>query len=153
MIRLIFSLILIISFSNAKYDIEKSRNLFSVKIYNSDFEKSLVNLKDELMYRGFTIVYELNLGKTTNEYSKLLKKRISLKKGINIGVCKSSFTFEMVEENFHNINYCPLAISVYQENPKTTYISYKYYRSFQFGDKISDKINSTLEDIILKSLD
>lgn len=154
MIKIFFSIFLFVSFLNAKYDIEKSRNLFSVKIENSDFEKDLANLKDELIFRGFKIIYELNLGKTTNEYSKLLKREISLDKGINIGVCKSSFTFQMVEENFHNINYCPLALSIYQKkDDKTTYISYKYYRHFNYGDKIADKINATLEEIIINSIE
>lgn len=153
MIKIFFLIFSLISIGNANYEIKKDRNLFSVKITNSNFEKDLLNLKDELIFRGFKIVYELDLGKNTNEIAALLEEEISLKKGINIGVCKSSFTFKMVKENFQNINYCPLAISIYQKNKDVTYISYKFYKSFKFGDKMADEINSTLEDIILKSLD
>lgn len=148
-------LLLLFSFLslNAEYTIEKNRNLFLVKISDSSFEKDLVYLKDELTYRGFKIVYELDMAKGNKEIAKLLNKVPTLEKGINLGVCKSSFTFQMQEENYHNINYCPLSISVYSPDNINTYISYKYYKSFEFGDKIADKINDTLKDIILESLD
>ncbi|WP_428027166.1 hypothetical protein [Arcobacter sp.] len=151
--KVVFLFLLFMNFLNAKYEIEKNKNLFLVKIFNSSFEKDLVNLKDEINYEGFTIVYELNLAKATNEVATFLGEKGVLKKGINLGICKSSFTLEMVKENFNNINYCPLAISIYTLDNATTYISYKYYRYFKFGDKIADKINKTLENLIIKSLD
>ena len=156
MIKILFLLIFSFLFLNAQYKVEKNRNLFLVKITDSHFEKDLSYLKDELTFRGFKIIYELDMAKGNKEIAKILKKPEALYKGVNLGVCKSSFTFEMLEENPHNINYCPLAISVYSpniKNDKTTYISYKYYKSFKFGDKIADKINNSLENIILESLD
>lgn len=151
--KTLFLFLLFISSLTAQYEIVKNKNLFLVQITNSDFEKDLINLKDEINYEGFTLVYELNLAKSTNEVASILKKEKVLKQGINLGICKSSFTLEMVEENFHNINYCPLGISIYTLDENTTYISYKYYKSFRFGDKIADKINKKLEELILNSLE
>lgn len=151
--RILFLLIFSFLSLKADYTIEKNRNLFLVKINDSSFEKHLAYLKDELTYRGFKIVYELDMAKGNKEIAKLLDKEPTLEKGINLGLCKSSFTFQMQEENYHNINYCPLAISVYSPDNINTYISYKYYKSFKFGDKIADKINDVLKDIILESLD
>jgi hypothetical protein len=59
----------------------------------------------------------------------------------------------MVEENFHNINYCPLGLSVYQNKNNEIFISYKNYKAFKNGDKIADKINDVLKSLIIKSLD
>jgi uncharacterized protein (DUF302 family) len=59
----------------------------------------------------------------------------------------------MVEENFHNINYCPLSLSVYQNKNNEIFISYKKYKSLKNGDKIADKINDVLKSLIIKSLD
>ncbi len=151
--KIFFLFSLVFCFLNADYKIIENKNLFLVEITNSNFEKDLVNLKDEINYEGFTIVYELNLAKATNEVATFLKEKGVLKKGINLGICKSSFTLQMLKENFNNINYCPLAISIYTLDNATTYISYKYYRYFKFGDKIADKINKTLENLIIKSLD
>ena len=149
--KALFLTIFLYSFLSANYEILKNENLFLVKVNNKSFEESLLNLKDELNFQGFTIVYELNLAKATNEVASLLEKKGVLEKGINIGICKSSFTLEMVEENFHNINYCPLAISVYKKD-EINYISYKFYKPFKADDKIADKINMTLKDLIIKSL-
>ena len=151
--KILFLFLLFISSLTAQYEIIKNKNLFLVRITNLDFEKNLLNLKDEINFQGFSIVYELNLAKSTNDVASILKKEKVLKQGINLGICKSSFTLEMVEENSHNINYCPLGISIYTIDENTTYISYKYYKSFKFGDKIADKINEKLEELILNSLE
>lgn len=151
--KIFFLLIFSFLSLNAEYIIEKNQNLFLIKISDSSFEKDLSYLKDELTFRGFKIVYELDMAKGNKEIAKLLKKTEALYKGVNLGVCKSSFTFQMLEENYHNINYCPLSISIYNPNNKNTYISFKYYKSFKDGDKIANKINNILESIILESLD
>lgn len=140
------------SFLKANYEIIKNENLFLVKTLNKSFQENLLNLKDEINFQGFTIVYELNLAKTTNELASLLEKKGALKEGINLGICKSSFTLEMVEENFNNINYCPLAISIYKKDNEN-FISYKKYKSFKNGDKIADKINEVLKSLIIKSVE
>ena len=141
------------SFLKANYEIIENENLFLVKTENKSFQENLLNLKDEINFQGFTIVYELNLAKTTNELATLLEKKGVLKEGINLGICKSSFTLQMVEENFNNINYCPLGISVYQNSKNENFISYKKYKTYKSGDKIADKINEVLKGLILKSLD
>ncbi|PLY07969.1 MAG: hypothetical protein C0625_03200 [Arcobacter sp.] len=151
--KLFFLFLGIFSFSNAEYQIERNKNLFIVKVSNTSFENSLLNLKDELTFNGFTIVYELDMAKSTNTVAKLLERKTSLEKGINIGICKSSFTFKMVSENFLNINYCPLAISIYSQNKNTTFISFKYYKTFKFGDKIAEEINETLKTLIIDSIE
>lgn len=152
MIKTIFIFLISISFLNAEYKIEKNKNLFLVKT-DTTFSQTLLSLKDELIFNGFSIVYELDMAKSTNGVAEILETKGILEKGINIGICKSSFTFEMVSENFHNINYCPLSISVYAIDKKDTFIAFKYYKSVKFGDKIADKINDTLETLILESLD
>ena len=141
------------SFLKANYEIIENENLFLVKTENKSFQENLLNLKDEINFQGFTIVYELNLAKTTNELATILEKKGVLKEGINLGICKSSFTLQMVEENFNNINYCPLGISVYQNSKNENFISYKKYKTYKSGDKIADKINEVLKGLILKSLD
>ena len=151
--KIFFLFSLLLCFLNADYKIIENKNLFLVEVTNSSFEKDLVDLKDEINYEGFTIVYELNLAKATNELATFLKEKGVLKKGINLGICKSSFTLQMVKENFNNINYCPLAISIYKKDKNKTYISYKFYKTFKDNDKIANKINEKLKNLILNSLE
>ena len=140
-------------FLKADYEVINNENLFVVKVNKANFDELLLRLKDEINFEGFTTVYELNLAKATNEVAVLLEKKGVLKDGINLGICKSSFTLQMVEENFNNINYCPLGLSVYQNSKNENFISYKKYKAFKSGDKIADKINERLKSLILKSLD
>lgn len=153
MIKILLSLFLLCSFLKANYEIIENENIFIIKTDNRTFQENLLNLKDEINFEGFTIVYELNLAKSTNEVAVLLEKKGVLKEGINLGICKSSFTLQMVEENFNNINYCPLGISVYQNSKNENFISYKKYKAFKNGDKIAEKINEVLKNLIIKSLD
>ena len=153
MIKILLSLFLLFSFSKASYEIVENENIFMIKINNGNFQENLLKLKDEINFDGFIIVYELNLAKSTNEVAILLEKNGVLKEGINLGICKSSFTLQMVEENFNNINYCPLGISVYQNKNNEIFISYKKYKALKNGDKIALKINEILKSLIIKSLD
>jgi uncharacterized protein (DUF302 family) len=153
MIKILLSLFLLFSFSKASYEIVENENIFMIKMNNGNFQENLLKLKDEINFEGFTIVYELNLAKSTNEVAVLLEKNGVLKEGINLGICKSSFTLQMVEENINNINYCPLGLSVYQNKNNEIFISYKKYKAFKSGDKIALKINKVLKDLIFKSLD
>ena len=153
MIKILLSFFLLFSFSKANYEVVENENIFMIKMNNGNFQENLLKLKDEINFEGFVIVYELNLAKSTNEVAVLLEKNAVLKNGINLGICKSSFTFEMVEENFHNINYCPLGLSVYQNKNNEIFISYKKYKAFKNGDKIAHKINEVLKSLIIQSLD
>jgi uncharacterized protein (DUF302 family) len=153
MIKILLSLFLLFSFSKASYEIVENENIFMIKMNNGNFQENLLKLKDEINFEGFTIVYELNLAKSTNEVAVLLEKNGVLKEGINLGICKSSFTLQMVEENINNINYCPLGLSVYQNKNNEIFISYKKYKAFKSGNKIALKINEVLKDLIFKSLD
>lgn len=153
MIKILLTIFLLSSFLRANYEIIENENIFLVKIDNRNFQENLLRLKDEINFEGFTIVYELNLAKSTNEVAVLLEKKGVLKEGINLGICKSSFTLQMVEENINNINYCPLGISVYQNSDNSIYLSAKKYKTFKSGNKIADKINEVLKNLILKSLD
>lgn len=153
MIKILLGLFLLSSFLKANYKIVENENIFILKLDNKEFQESLLRLKDEINFEGFTIVYELNLAKSTNEIAVLLDKKGVLKEGINLGICKSSFTLQMVEENINNINYCPLGISVYQNKNNEIFISYKKYKTFKNGDKIASKINEVLKNLIFKSLE
>ena len=153
MIKILLSIFLLCSFLKANYEIIENENIFIIKTDNRTFQENLLNLKDEINFEGFTIVYELNLAKATNEVAVLLEKKGVLKEGINLGICKSSFTLQMLEENPNNINYCPLGLSVYQNSKNENFISYKKYKAFKSGDKIADKINEVLKSLIIKSLD
>ena len=123
-----------------------------MKIKNSNFKTLYVNLKDEINFQSFTIVHEINLSKSTSFVAEALNKNKILKNGTNILICKSSFTLEMIEENIENISYCPMIISVYEDD-KYVYISHKKYKSFNKDEKIAGKINETLKNLILKSLE
>ena len=153
MIKILLTIFLLSSFLKANYEIIENENIFIIKTDNRTFQENLLKLKDEINFEGFVIVYELNLAKSTNEVAILLEKKGVLKEGINLGICKSSFTLQMVEENFYNINYCPLGISVYENKNNENFISYKKYKAFKNGDKIADKINESLKNLIIKSLD
>jgi uncharacterized protein (DUF302 family) len=142
-----------ISFLHANYEIIESENLFIVKTNNTDFETNLTNLRNEINFESFVTIYEINVAKSTNETAFALSKNGVLEKGINLGVCKASFALQMLEENFNNINYCPLGISVYQNSKNEIFISFKKYKALKNGDKIADKINESLKDLIIKSLD
>jgi uncharacterized protein (DUF302 family) len=113
----------------------------------------LTNLKNEINFESFVTVYEINVAKSTNEIASKLSKNEVLEKGINLGICKASFALQMLEENFNNINYCPLGLSVYQNNKNENFISYKKYKALKNGDKTADKINESLKNLIIKSLD
>ena len=153
MIKILLTIFLLSSFLKAKYEIIENENLFIVKTNNTDFETNLTNLKNEINFESFVTVYEINVAKSTNDVASTLSKKEVLEKGINLGICKSSFTLQMVEENFYNINYCPLGISVYENKNNENFISYKKYKVFKNGDKIADKINESLKNLIIKSLD
>lgn len=150
--KLLFIFLFTLNIVNASYDIIDKENIFIVKIKNSNFKTLYVNLKDEINFQSFTIVHELNLSKSTSFVAEALNKNKILKNGTNILICKSSFTLEMIEENIENISYCPMIISVYEDD-KYAYLSYKKYKVFKDGNKIADKINETLKDLILKSLE
>lgn len=152
MIKILLSIFLLSSFLRANYEIIENENVFLIKTDNRTFQENLLNLKDEINFEGFTIVYELNLAKSTNEVAELLEKKGVLRNGINLGICKSSFTLQMIEENINNINYCPLGLSVYQNSKNEIFISYKKYKTFRNGNKIADKINEVLKSLIIKSL-
>lgn len=153
MIKILLTIFLLFSFSKASYEIIENENIFMLKMNNTNFQENLLRLKDEINFEGFTIVYELNLAKSTNEVAVVLEKNGVLKNGINLGICKSSFTLQMVEENINNINYCPLGLSVYQNSDSSIYLSAKKYKTFKDGNKIAEKINEVLKNLILKSLD
>jgi uncharacterized protein (DUF302 family) len=153
MIKILLTIFLLSSFLRANYEIIENENILIIKTDNRNFQESLLKLKDEINFEGFTIVYELNLAKSTNEVAVVLEKNGVLKNGINLGICKSSFTFQMIEENINNINYCPLGLSVYENKNNEIFISYKKYKTFKNGDKIADKINEVLKSLIFKSLD
>ena len=150
--KLLFIFLFTLNIVNASYDIIDKENIFIVKIKNSNFKTLYVNLKDEINFQSFTIVHELNLSKSTSFVAEALNKNKILKNGTNILICKSSFTLEMIEENIENISYCPMIISVYEDD-KYVYISHKKYKSFNKDEKIAGKINETLKDLILKSLE
>ena len=153
MMKTLLFIFLSISFLHASYEIIESENLFIVKTNNTDFETNLTNLKNEINFESFVTVYEINVAKSTNEIASKLSKNSVLEKGINLGICKASFALQMLEENYNNINYCPLGLSVYQNNKNENFISYKKYKALKNGDKIADKINESLKNLIIKSLD
>jgi hypothetical protein len=150
--KLLFIFFFTLNIVNASYDIIDKENIFIMKIKNSNFKTLYVNLKDEINFQSFTIVHELNLSKSTSFVAEALNKNKILKNGTNILICKSSFTLEMIEENIENISYCPMIISVYEDD-KYVYISHKKYKSFNKDEKIAGKINETLKNLILKSLE
>lgn len=153
MMKTLLFIFLSISFLHASYEIIESENLFIVKTNNTDFETNLTNLKNEINFESFVTVYEINVAKSTNDVASTLSKNAVLEKGINLGICKASFALQMLEENYNNINYCPLGLSVYQNNKNENFISYKKYKALKNGDKIADKINESLKNLIIKSLD
>lgn len=149
MIKILFGFFLLLSFSKASYEVVENQNIFMLKINNGNFQEILLKLKDEINFEGFVIVYELNLAKSTNEVAVVLEKNGVLEEGINLGICKSSFTLQMVEENINNINYCPLGLSVYENKNNEIFISYKKYKTFKNEDKIALKINEVLKSLII----
>lgn len=153
MMKTLLFIFLSISFLHASYEIIESENLFIVKTNNTDFETNLTNLKNEINFESFVTVYEINVAKSTNDVASTLSKNGVLEKGINLGICKASFALQMLEENYNNINYCPLGISVYENKNNENFISYKKYKALKNGDKIADKINESLKNLIIKSLD
>lgn len=137
---------------SANYKIIENENLFSVKVEDESFQEVLVNLKDEIGFQGFVIVHELNLAKSTSNVAKALKQNPVLTNGINLLMCKSSFTLKMLQETSSNITYCPLGISVY-ELKNEVFISYKKYHNLKDEDMIYKEVNEKLKNLILKSLD
>lgn len=137
---------------SANYKIIENENLFSVKVEDESFQEVLVNLKDEIGFQGFVIVHELNLAKSTSNVAKALKQNPVLTNGINLLMCKSSFTLKMIQETSSNITYCPLGISVY-ELKNEVFISYKKYHNLKDEDMIYKEVNEKLKNLILKSLD
>ena len=74
MIKILLSIFLLSSFLRANYEIIENDNILIIKTDNRDFQESLLKLKDEINFEGFTIVYELNLAKSTSEVAVLLEK-------------------------------------------------------------------------------
>jgi len=150
--KLIFLTFLFISNLFAEYKVFENKKIFTIEIKNTEYKEVLINLKNELLHESYTIVHELDLAKSTNKVAEILKKKKVLKNGRNILVCKTSFTLEMVQENIHNITYCPLAISIYEKD-ETIYISYRKYFALKKEDIIAKKINANLKNLIKASLE
>ena len=74
MIKILLTIFLLFSFLRANYEIIENDNILIIKTDNRDFQESLLKLKDEINFEGFTIVYELNLAKSTSEVAVLLEK-------------------------------------------------------------------------------
>jgi hypothetical protein len=74
MIKILLTIFLLSSFLRANYEIIENDNILIIKTDNRDFQESLLKLKDEINFEGFTIVYELNLAKSTSEVAVLLEK-------------------------------------------------------------------------------
>lgn len=150
MIRSIFTLLFLCLSLNA-YEIIDKDNYFSVKIQDKDFDELYINLKDEINFNSYVIVHELNLAKSTKAVAQALDQKAVLKNGINLLICKSSFTLQMHQENIDNMTFCPMVISVY-EDEISKYISFRKYFPLNEGDKIVFKINQNLKKLILNSL-
>ena len=151
MIRSIFTLLFLCLSLNA-YEIIDKDNYFSVKIQDKDFDELYINLKDEINFNSYVIVHELNLAKSTKAVAQALDQKAVVKNGINLLICKSSFTLQMHQENKHNMTFCPMVISVY-EDEISKYISFRKYHPLKKDDKIAYKINQNLKNLILKSID
>ena len=74
MIKILLTIFLLSSFLRANYEIIENDKILIIKTDNRDFQESLLKLKDEINFEGFTIVYELNLAKSTSEVAVLLEK-------------------------------------------------------------------------------
>ena len=153
MMKTLLFIFLLCSSLKAEYKIIENENIFKVKIKNSIFEENLVNLKNQINFESFMTIYEIDVAKATNETAIALNKKGVLEKGVNLGICKSTFALQMLEENYNNINFCPLSLSIYQNKNATIYISFKKYKPLNKNEKNANKINESLKDLIIKSLD
>ena len=153
MIKNLLFIFLLSSCLKAEYKIIEDENIFKVELKNSNFEENLANLKSQINFESFMTIYEINIAKTTNETALALNKKSVLEKGINFGICKSTFALQMLEENYHNINFCPLSLSIYQKENSVVYISFKKYKALKNEDKSAEKINESLKDLIVRSLE
>lgn len=153
MIRNLLFTFLLLSSLKAEYKIIEDENIFKVELKNSNFEENLAKLKSQINFESFMTIYEINVANATNETALTLNKKSVLEKGINLGICKASFALQMLEENYNNINYCPLGLSVYQKENSVVYISFKKYKSLKNSDKSAEKINASLKNLIIESLD
>ncbi len=147
MVKALILLFSIFSFSFS-YEIIDKENIFTIRLKNGDFKTLYIKLKDEVNFNSYTIVNELNLAKTTKGIAEFLKRKPPLKNGKNILICKSSFTLKMIEEDISNITFCPLNLSIY-ENNETVYISYRKYKDLKKENKIAKEINKNLKRVIL----
>lgn len=151
MIKSFFTLIILTLSINA-YEIIDNDNNFIVKIQNKNFYELYMNLKDEINFNSYVIVHELNLAKSTKAVADALEEKAVVKNGINLLICKTSFTLKMHQENIHNMSFCPMVISVYEDN-NSNYISFRKYHPLNENDKIALTINKRLKTLILNSLD
>lgn len=141
----------LLTFSLNAYEIIDKDNIFTVKTENITFKDLYLNIKDEINYNSYVILHELDLAKSTKEVAKALDKKAVVKNGINILICKSTLTLQMHEENIENMTFCPMVISVY-EDEKNVYASFRKYHPNKKDDSIAFKINQRLKTLILKSL-
>ncbi len=151
MIKSFFTFIILTLSINA-YEIIDNDNNFIVKIQNENFYELYVNLKDEINFNSYVIVHELNLAKSTKAVADALEEKAIVKNGINLLICKTSFTLKMHQENIHNMSFCPMVISVYEDD-NSNYISFRKYHPLNENDKIAFTINKRLKTLILNSLD
>lgn len=149
--KLVFILLFFISFLKAQEVLDEI-NFFSVKTKDITFKDLYLNLKDEINFNSYIIVHELDLAKSTKAVASALDKKAVVKNGKNILICKSTLTLQMHEENIHNMTFCPMIISVY-EDENYRYASFKKYHPLEKDDFIALKINQNLKKLILKSLD
>lgn len=150
--KIVFSLLSFSIALNAFYQEIDGLYLYKVKIKNEEFKTIYINLKDEILSRGFSIVHQVDLAKSSNNVADVLNKNHILKNGKTLLICKASLALKMFSENIDNITYCPMAISVY-EKENINYISFRKYKNYKHSNKIAKEVNTTLKDIIEQSLD
>lgn len=147
---LIISCIFLLNLNASYIQIDKE-NIFTVSLKNKNFDDLYIKLKDEINFRSFVIIKELNLAHASNNVAKALKKQEVLSNGKNILMCKASFVLKMLEDNIENITYCPLSISIYEKN-SNIFISHRKYPKLNKESKIAQQINKQLKQIILKTI-
>lgn len=149
MIRILLIIILFVSTSFAKIELEENEYFIKYKLSQESIQTIYLLLKNELLANGYKIVYEGDFAKLTKNIGKLIDKTSNLEFSKKLAFCKSSVTFRLLAENPDNILFCPFSLAVYKtKNENFFYISYMKFRPLKKDEKMAIEINQNIKKII-----
>lgn len=119
------------------------------------YKDIMFTLLDEINQNGFILSYRANIANAIEGITTFQKREAIFKHAEKIGFCRLSLSLEMMDENPDNLMFCPLSIALYELNKKDSKVKiiYKLEKSLNKNEKVMEKVNATIIQLIEASLE